>query len=462
MRKWYIVALVGLVVVCAIGAQETEPYTDAEVRANVRDVLRRDARVDAEQVEVSVDDGVVLLLGTVDSVNERIAAAEDAHSVIGVLDVRNELTVAPDLDSAYEDVLESDVRNALRTSSEVDASEITVDVDGNRAVLRGSVETEFERRRAATIAVDVFGVTSVRNELVVEPVALRTDVQIRRDIRAALRRNVLVDEEQILVDVEDGVVTLTGTVSSRNEEDEAVDIARVTAGVTSVVDELVVEPTVEVSDSTIRVRVRSQLRWDTRVDATDISVSVDGSTVTLRGSVESGAQESAAISAAWSVAGVRDVIDQIEVTPGAVAVTESPIARVVENAIRLDPDVLVRDLEVTTDDGTVTLYGQVDEAWMAPVAGDIAANLAGVQDVRNEIEVVPTTTRSDPAIRRDIAASLRADALVDASDIQVVVNEGVVTLDGTVDTWIERERAYDIALRTAGVLALETELIILP
>jgi osmotically-inducible protein OsmY len=310
--------------------------------------------------------------------------------------------------------------------------------------------------------VDVFGVTSVRNELVVEPVALRTDVQIRRDIRAALRRNVLVDEEQILVDVEDGVVTLTGTVSSRNEEDEAVDIARVTAGVTSVVDELVVEPTVEVSDSTIRVRVRSQLRWDTRVDATDISVSVDGSTVTLRGSVESGAQESAAISAAWSVAGVRDVIDRIEVTPGAVAVTESPIARVVENAIRLDPDVLVRDLEVTTDDGTVTLYGQVDEAWMAPVAGDIAANLAGVQDVRNEIEVVPTTTRSDPAIRRDIAASLRADALVDASDIQVVVNEGVVTLDGTVDTWIERERAYDIALRTAGVLALETELIILP
>jgi osmotically-inducible protein OsmY len=204
------------------------------------------------------------------------------------------------------------------------------------------------------------------------------------------------------------------------------------------------------------------LRWDTRVDATDISVSVDGSTVTLRGSVESGAQESAAISAAWSVAGVRDVIDRIEVTPGAVAVTESPIARVVENAIRLDPDVLVRDLEVTTDDGTVTLYGQVDEAWMAPVAGDIAANLAGVQDVRNEIEVVPTTTRSDPAIRRDIAASLRADALVDASDIQVVVNEGVVTLDGTVDTWIERERAYDIALRTAGVLALETELIILP
>jgi osmotically-inducible protein OsmY len=421
--------------------------------------LERDASVDAFELDVTVDEGVVTIAGVVDSITEQESAIEAAYSVAGVVGVVDEITVVSNVDTSMEDVLESDVRAALETNDTVDAGDIRVEVRGNQAILRGTVDTGFERRRAATIAVEVFGVTSVDNDLQVEPVTTRSDRRIRRDVREALQRNAVVDAEQIVVSVDDGRVTLSGVVSSRLEEQEAIGIAELTAGATSVVDELVYEPAVEASDTQILRSVRRQLRWDTRVDATNIAVSVEDGVVVLRGTVDSAAARSAAITSTWSVTGVSDVVSELEVDADA----ELPsIARVVENAIRVDPDIEVEDLDVTETGGIVTLYGIVDAAWMVDEAVEVAANVVGVEEVRTNLVVDPSFERTDRDIRRDIVTSLQVNALVDEEDLEVFAEDGVVTLDGTVGSWIEREEAYEVAIRTNGVVEVRSDLVIGP
>jgi osmotically-inducible protein OsmY len=243
------------------------------------------------------------------------------------------------------------------------------------------------------------------------------------------------------------------------EEQEALDAAQFTAGVTAVVDQLEISDTAfaDVATRTIRRQVREQLEWDVRVDASNISISVDDGIVTLSGTVTSAAAESAALASAWSVAGVRDVVDRLDVVADDQPGVDTGIARIVENSIQLDPDIEVEDLEVTQENGVVTLFGSVDEAWMSREAELIAENTIGVQAVENNLVVVPPEERTDVEVRLDVVSSLQADVRVDATDIEVIVDDGVVTLTGTVTSWDAWEQAYAIALQTEGVVDVQAD-----
>ena len=93
---------------------------------------------------------------------------------------------------------------------------------------------------------------------------------------------------------------------------------------------------------------------------------------------------------------------------------------------------------------------------------EVAANVVGVEEVRTNLVVDPTFERTDRDIRRDIVTSLQVNALVDEEDLEVFVEDGVVTLDGTVGSWIEREEAYEAAIRTNGVVEVRSDLVIGP
>lgn len=441
------------------GLPHLSAQSDGEIAFAVERMLRNDSRVEAAGIEVSVDGGVVTLLGMVDSIGEQEAAIEDAYDVEGVVAVVDDLRVEVNRETTMEDLLEADVRSALETSTAVNATAIRVEVNGNRVTLSGTVPTAYQRRRAATLAIEVFGITSVQNELRVQAAPTRSNTAIWREVRAAFERSAVIDEEEIEVFVEDDRVVLSGTVGSRLEAREAIQAAELTAGVTSVRNNLVVQPAVDVSDDRIRERVRSQLQWDPRVDASDISIAVENGTVRLRGTVASGAAQSAAVRSTWGVAGVVDVVEELEI----VAIDgDSPVARMVENRIRFSPNVTVDDLEVTYADGVVALFGVVEDAWMVSEAVDIAEAVGGVEDVVSNLTVNPALDRSDVEIRRDILTSLRSNTMVDESDIQVLVNDGIVTLDGFVDSWMEREEAYETALRTPGVVEVRTQFEIVP
>lgn len=464
MRVLTIIAVAVLAAVPAAAGGGQEPTDtvdiDEQIESDVEQALVRDTRVEAEELIVMVENGVVTLTGSVDSLREETAAIEIARGVLGVVDVVDEMDVVADAETTAEQLLELDVRQALTTNPNVDASRVVVEADATQVTLTGSVESLYQRTRAGEIAADVVGVVAVVNELSVQPAVTQTDAEIRRAVQGALIRNSLVDRDDITVFVENGRVTLSGEVSNWIEQQEALDAAQFTAGVTSVVDDLEIAEAAfdDIPTDTIREEVRQQLEWDVRVNASNVSLSVADGIVTLSGTVATSAARSAAVASAWSVAGVRDVVSRLEVAASEQTGAGEGLARIVENALQLDPDVAVTGLEVAEDDGVVELYGSVDQAWMVREAEAIARNTVGVTAVENNLVVVPPSERTDVEIRLDVLSSLQSDTRVDASNVQVVVDDGTVILDGTVASWDAWETAYAIALRTDGVIEVESEL----
>jgi len=142
-------------------------WSDAEIRATIRDNLDRDVRIlTPSKIHLTVDSGVVTLSGTVTTYNQKTAASDDAWAAPGVIDVINEIDVAPP--SVRSDAeIESDVRRALDTDPDLNAARIKVSVVDRVVYLRGSVPTYYQIGEASSDAWSVPGVVSVVNELTV-------------------------------------------------------------------------------------------------------------------------------------------------------------------------------------------------------------------------------------------------------------------------------------------------------
>jgi osmotically-inducible protein OsmY len=192
------------------------------------------------------------------------------------------------------------------------------------------------------------------------------------------------------------------------------------------------------SDSEIHKQVLDELRWDTRIDETDVGVEVDKGTVTLTGTVDSYAKRLAAEEAAHSVSGVLDVANDIKVKlPGSLLRTDTDIAQAVRRA--LDWNVLLRAerVQTTVSEGWVTLSGEVDQLWERGAAERTVEHLTGVKGVTNMITVKPQPVRPEE-VKRRIEEALSRRAEREAERLRVdVADDGVVTLSGRVQNWPE-------------------------
>ena len=210
---------------------------------DVKDQLVWDAQVDATDIDVSVDEnGVVTLTGTVPSFSAQRAARLDAWSVLGVTGVNSELTVTyPEaITLPSDDEIESNVENVLLWNASVDSTDIDVGVTAGVVTLEGSVSSFWRKLRAEDLAEDVVGVISVTNNLAVVPTESYVDADIATDIVDSLERKAAVNADNVNIRVEEGRVTLSGTVPSFNAWSLAYDSARFTAGVIDVEDELTI------------------------------------------------------------------------------------------------------------------------------------------------------------------------------------------------------------------------------
>lgn len=219
-------------------------------------------------------------------------------------------------------------------------------------------------------------------------------------------------------------------------------------------------PTNVRTDTEIEQLVRQELIWDDRVDSTGITVTVLNGVVTLTGTVPSYAQLSLAAADAWKIQGVTDVDNLLTVTiPETVTVpSDAQIETNVENMLRWNATVDSTDIDVSVTHGTVTLEGTVDDYWQKWRADDLAADLSGVVLVENHLTVVPTESFVDQDIAEDIEAALERNLYVVAEDITVEVENGIVTLTGTVPTYHAHAEAYNAAMNTVGVVEVHNHL----
>ena len=215
------------------------------------------------------------------------------------------------------------------------------------------------------------------------------------------------------------------------------------------------------TDEQIHHDVLDELRWDTRVEETELGVEVDKGVVTLTGTVSSYANKVAALEAAHRVSGVLDVANDIQVKiPGGFTRTDTEIAQAVRGA--LEWNVLVPDQQIrsTVADGWVTLEGVVAYLSEREDAERAVLNLSGVRGVVNKLVVNPRDV-APTDVRMVIEDALERRADREADRIGVNVSDGTVTLSGSINSWEEKRAIVGAVSHAPGVVAVRDHLTIL-
>jgi osmotically-inducible protein OsmY len=215
--------------------------TDQELKQHVENALDWEPSVDASDVGVSVEDGVVTLRGNVRSYAEKGAAERVGLRVYGVKAVADDLNVR--LLTGHErsdtDIAQAAVA-ALKWNTLVPADRVTVAVGNGWLTLRGTLEWQYQKTAAAGALQNLTGVKGVANEIVVKPQVNTADVQAK--IEAAFKRSAEIDARRVHVAAQEGKVVLTGNVRSWAERQEAERAAWAAPGVTQIDDRITITP----------------------------------------------------------------------------------------------------------------------------------------------------------------------------------------------------------------------------
>ena len=215
--------------------------TDMEVKRNIESALEWEPSVEAADIGISVDAGVVTLRGDVGSYAARAAAERVTLRVYGVKAVANELTVrlVPAFERNDTDLAQAAVA-ALAWNAMIPQNRVTVTVSNGWLTLKGTLDWQYQKDAAARALRDLVGVKGVANDIIVKTHVKPSDVKAK--IEAAFTRSAELDARRVNVVAQDGKVVLTGNVRTWSERREAERAAWAAPGVTQVDDRLSITP----------------------------------------------------------------------------------------------------------------------------------------------------------------------------------------------------------------------------
>ena len=207
-----------------------------------------------------------------------------------------------------------DVMDELAWDPAVTVADLLVSIDQGRVTLTGAADTYSTTLEAEDAAYRVAGVTYVENDIVVDPAALglRSDLDIAADIRTALALEYQVPDDRIAVSVLDGYVTLTGNVDWYYQRDAADEDTAMIQRVKGLTDEIDVDQP-QASEADISAGIAKAFARNAELYDDDVDVAVDGSQVTLSGTVSIWSEYDMAEDTAWTAPGVSSVTNNIVV-----------------------------------------------------------------------------------------------------------------------------------------------------
>jgi osmotically-inducible protein OsmY len=213
-------------------------------------------------------------------------------------------------------------------------------------------------------------------------------------------------------------------------------------------------------DEKIKKKIIEHLFWDNRVNAANVKVVVKNSVVTLSGTVDSIKARIASEDDAWSIEGVSQVNNVLRVGYRSKDQlrSDAQIKTQVEKAVFWNSDMADAEVDVEISKGDVLLKGVVDSYWKKEEAEEIVSRIFGVRSVDNHLTIVPTNDYQDIEIAEDIRRAVDRNLMLKADQVQIKVEDGIVSLSGQVASQFARRQAREIAAHTAGVRDVKDEL----
>ncbi len=216
---------------------------------------------------------------------------------------------------------------------------------------------------------------------------MKTDSEIKEDVLDELMWQPNVDETQIGVIVEKGVVTLTGVVDTYAKKVAAEKAVKNVVGVKAVADDIEVKygDAYKKTDKEIAKAVVNALSWNASVPDDKVEIEVRDGWVYLSGEVQWFYQKDAARKAAENLLGVKKVVNNITLKQ---AIEPSEIKNKISKAFERLADLDAQNIKVEVDGHKVKLKGKVHSYVEKEEARRTAYFAPGVYEVENELEII--------------------------------------------------------------------------
>ena len=213
------------------------------------------------------------------------------------------------------------------------------------------------------------------------------------------------------------------------------------------------------TNESLQKDVQDAIKWEPLLHAAEIGVIVKDGIVTLTGTVDSYSKKIEAETAAKKVAGVKAVVEDIDIDYGHFGVsTDEEVAMEIIKAFKSSISVPDEKVKVKVEDGWVTIDGTVNWDYQRRASKNAIVNLKGVKGVTNNIKI--NSELKDEVEKKEIEKALQRNWAINSDDIYVDVNNNEVKLSGVVDSFYEKDEAERIAWNAPGVWAVNNQLVV--
>lgn len=216
---------------------------------------------------------------------------------------------------------------------------------------------------------------------------MRTDLEIKNDVLDELAWQPNIDETQIGVIVNDGIVTLTGTVFTYAIKMAVVKTIEKIAGVKAIAEDIKIGyiSSLNKTDTEISNSALNAIEWNASVPNNNVIIEVDNGWITLVGELEWAYQRDAAKRTVEYLPGVKGVTNNITLKQS--MIKPQDIQQKIKKAFDRSASIDAKNINVDVHDHKVTLTGKVHSITEKNDAEKVTFNAPGVYIIQNELEV---------------------------------------------------------------------------
>ena len=444
----------------AVGPENIRRF-DKQLEHEFKGKMSADNLLKDYTIKGKVKNGELTITGQVPREDLKTKAQDIAKTVTGLKGIQNNVEIggkeAPKKELT-DDNLRDELEEKMAFDHQLKDVPLMVQVKDGKATITGMVPSEDIRKKVSTLADTVSGMTGVDNQLKVQemkgaaapkdakpkvaaeaepaqppkgagpkdtdhgatPSEPRSDTAMSMELKTKILADNQLNGYDIEVDVKNAVINMAGTVPNDEMKRKAERLAKTVAGAKNVENLLQVTnepvpPAEKRSDIAIKAELKAKLLADSELSGWKTKVEVNNGIVTVNGTVESEQARKKTTTLAETVAGVKEIRNDLQI-----------------------------------------------KAIVQEKTADPAAPAPATKDKKPDMEGQKTTDMSDPAIARRIDAKYMAEAQLKGSDIQIEVKKGVATLSGTVRSEEQKQMAERMARQTDGVREVKNKLEVKP